>query len=43
MMAPHLGWDAAETERQVQAYNEQVKLSQSYHIDSTPQVKGESV
>jgi glycerol-3-phosphate dehydrogenase len=43
MMASHLGWDAAETERQVQAYNEQVKLSQSYHIDSTPQAKGESV
>jgi len=39
MMAPHLGWDATEKERQVQAYNEQVKLSQSYHIDSTPQAK----
>ena len=39
MMALHLGWDAAETERQVQAYNKQVKLSQSYHIDSAPQAK----
>jgi glycerol-3-phosphate dehydrogenase len=39
MMAPHLGWDDAEEERQVQAYNEQVKLSQSYDIDSTPQAK----
>ena len=39
MMAPDLGWDTAERERQVQAYNEQVRLSQSYHIDSTPQVK----
>ena len=39
MMAPHLDWDTAEKERQMHAYNEQVRLSQSYHIDSTPQVK----
>jgi glycerol-3-phosphate dehydrogenase len=43
MMAPHLGWDAVETERQVQAYNTQVKLSQKYHIHNTSQARGESV
>jgi glycerol-3-phosphate dehydrogenase len=30
MMAPYLGWDAAEVERQVQEYREQVRLSQRY-------------
>jgi glycerol-3-phosphate dehydrogenase len=30
MMAPHLGWDAGEVERQVGAYREQVMLSRRY-------------
>jgi len=30
VMAPHLGWDAAETDRQLQEYREQVRLSQRY-------------
>jgi glycerol-3-phosphate dehydrogenase len=30
MMAPYLGWDAAEVERQTQQYREQVMLSQRY-------------
>jgi glycerol-3-phosphate dehydrogenase len=30
IMAPHLGWDTAETERQLREYREQVRLSQRY-------------
>jgi glycerol-3-phosphate dehydrogenase len=37
MMAPYLGWNPAEVERQVQEYREQVRLSQRYREGVSPQ------
>ena len=43
MMAPYLGWGAAETERQVREYHEQVRLSQRYRTPWTQDSEGESM
>ena len=43
MMAPYLGWDAAQVERQVQEYHEQVRLSQHHRTPVTPDLEDESM
>ena len=42
MMAPYLGWDAVEVERQVQEYREQVRLSKRYREGIPDQELSES-